>query len=43
MGVVGTGTYVVASDAFAPFHNAAEMRWIKGNELMGAGGLLNAI
>ena len=43
MGVAGTGTYVVASDASTPFHNAAGMRWIKGNELMGTGGLLNTI
>jgi len=42
-GVAGAGTHVVASDASTSFHNAAGMRWIKGNELMGTGGLLNAI
>ena len=43
MGVAGAGTHVVASDASTSFHNAAGMRRIKGNELMGTGGLLNAI
>ena len=42
MGVAGAGTHAVASDASTSFHNAAEMRRIKGNELMGSGGLLNA-
>jgi hypothetical protein len=40
MAVAGAGAYVVASYASTSFHNAAGMRWIKGNEVMGTGGLL---
>ena len=38
MGVAGAG----ASDASTSFHNPAGMTRIKGNELMGTAGLLNA-
>ena len=40
MGVAGAGANAVASDASTSFHNAAGMTRIKGNELMGTGGLL---
>ena len=43
MGVAGAGANAVTSDASTSFHNAAGMTRIKGNELMGTGGLLNAI
>jgi len=42
MGVAGAGANAVASDASTSFHNAAGMTRIKGNELMGTAGLLNA-
>ncbi len=42
MGVAGAGANAVASDASTSFHNAAGMTRIKGNELMGTVGLLNA-
>ena len=42
MGVAGAGSNAVASDASTSFHNAAGMTRIKGNELMGTAGLLNA-
>ncbi len=42
MGVAGAGANAVASDASTSFHNAAGMTRIKGKELMGTGGLLNA-
>ncbi len=43
MGVAGAGANAVASDASTSFHNPAGMTRIKGKELMGTGGLLNAI
>jgi len=42
MGVAGAGANAVASDASTSFHNAAGMTRIKGTELMGTAGLLNA-
>ena len=42
MGVAGAGANAVASDASTSFHNPAGMTRIKGNELMGTAGLLNA-
>ena len=42
MGVAGAGASSVASDASTSFHNPAGMTRIKGNELMGTAGLLNA-
>ena len=42
MGVAGAGANAVANDASTSFHNAAGMTRIKGNELMGTAGLLNA-
>jgi long-chain fatty acid transport protein len=42
MGVAGAGANAVASDASSSFHNAAGMTRIKGNELMGTAGVLNA-
>ena len=42
MGVAGAGANAVAIDASTSFHNAAGMTRIKGNELMGTAGLLNA-
>ncbi|MDB4264587.1 outer membrane protein transport protein [bacterium] len=42
MGVAGAGASAVASDASTSFHNPAGMTRIKGNELMGTAGLLNA-
>src|SRR5210317_2211698 len=42
MGVAGAGANAVTSDASTSFHNAAGMTRIKGNELMGTGGLLNS-
>jgi len=42
MGVAGAGANAVASDASTSFHNAAGMTRIKGNEMMGTAGLLNA-
>jgi len=42
MGVAGAGANAVASDASTSFHNAAGMTRIKGKELMGTAGLLNA-
>jgi long-chain fatty acid transport protein len=40
MGVAGAGANAVANDASTSFHNAAGMTRIKGNELMGTGGLI---
>jgi long-chain fatty acid transport protein len=40
MGTAGAGTHAVASDASTSFHNPAGMTRIKGNELMGTGGLI---
>jgi long-chain fatty acid transport protein len=42
MGVAGAGANAVASDASTSFHNPAGMTRIKGKELMGTAGLLNA-
>jgi long-chain fatty acid transport protein len=42
MGVAGAGANAVASDASTSFHNAAGMTRIKGNQLMGTAGVLNA-
>ena len=42
MGVAGAGANAVASDASTSFHNAAGMTRIKGHELMGTAGVLNA-
>jgi long-chain fatty acid transport protein len=42
MGVAGAGANAVANDASTSFHNAAGMTRIKGNELMGTAGVLNA-
>jgi long-chain fatty acid transport protein len=42
MGVAGAGANAVADDASTSFHNAAGMTRIKGNELMGTAGVLNA-
>jgi len=42
MGVAGAGANAVASDASTSFHNAAGMTRIKGTELMGTAGVLNA-
>ena len=42
MGVAGAGANAVAEDASTSFHNAAGMTRIKGTELMGTAGLLNA-
>ena len=42
MGVAGAGANAVAVDASTSFHNAAGMTRIKGNELMGTAGVLNA-
>jgi long-chain fatty acid transport protein len=42
MGVAGAGANAVAEDASTSFHNAAGMTRIRGNELMGTGGLLYA-
>ena len=42
MGVAGAGASSVANDASTSFHNPAGMTRIKGNELMGTAGLLNA-
>ncbi|MBW2657634.1 MAG: outer membrane protein transport protein, partial [Deltaproteobacteria bacterium] len=42
MGVAGAGASAAASDASTSFHNPAGMTRIKGNELMGTAGLLNA-
>ncbi len=43
MGVAGAGANAVASDASTSFHNPAGMTRIKGKEVMGTAGLLNAI
>jgi long-chain fatty acid transport protein len=42
MGVAGAGANAVTSDASTSFHNAAGMTRIKGHELMGTAGVLNA-
>ena len=42
MGVAGAGANAVASDASTSFHNPAGMTRIKGKEVMGTAGLLNA-
>jgi long-chain fatty acid transport protein len=42
MGVAGAGANAVAGDASTSFHNAAGMTRIKGKEVMGTAGLLNA-
>ena len=42
MGVAGAGANALANDASTSFHNAAGMTRIKGNELMGTAGVLNA-
>ena len=42
MGVAGAGANAVAEDASTSFHNAAGTTRIKGKELMGTAGLLNA-
>jgi long-chain fatty acid transport protein len=42
MGVAGAGANALADDASTSFHNAAGMTRIKGQELMGTGGVLNA-
>src|SRR5210317_2520480 len=42
MGVAGAGANAVAEDASTSFHNAAGMTRIRGKELMGTAGLLNA-
>jgi len=42
MGVAGAGANAVASDASTSSHNPAGMTRIKGKELMGTAGLLNA-
>jgi long-chain fatty acid transport protein len=42
MGVAGAGANAMADDASTSFHNAAGMTRIKGNELMGTAGVLNA-
>jgi long-chain fatty acid transport protein len=43
MGVAGAGANAVAGDASTSFHNPAGMTRIKGKEVMGTAGLLNAI
>jgi len=42
MGVAGAGANALADDASTSFHNAAGMTRIKGQELMGTAGVLNA-
>ena len=42
MGVAGAGANAVVSDASTSFHDAAGLTRIKGNELIGTGGFLNA-
>jgi len=43
MGVAGAGSNAVAGDASTSFHNPAGMTRIKGKEVMGTAGMLNAI
>jgi len=42
MGVAAAGANAVAANASTAFHNAAGMTRIKGKELMGTAGVLNA-